>query len=112
MERKGVIDIMLTSSTEEKQECAICEKPIDEDKDDYEIIETFLEGNHEDMCYLHTNCRYDHDKKKEKALDKIETIQVYVRMLQDGDPENENPKKILDYIEKEVDDVIVQESGN
>jgi hypothetical protein len=31
---------------------------------------------------------------------KAEIISIYVRMLQDGDPENENPKEILDYIEQ------------
>lgn len=30
-------------------------------------------------------------------------ISIYVRILQEGDPENENPKKILDTIEKELE---------
>lgn len=31
---------------------------------------------------------------------KVEQIEAYVRLLQDGDPENENPKKILDQIDE------------
>ena len=34
-----------------------------------------------------------------KLQDEIGKIKAYIRILQDGDPENENPKKILDTIE-------------
>lgn len=30
---------------------------------------------------------------------KVEKIKSHVRLLQEGDPENEDPKKILDYID-------------
>ena len=35
-----------------------------------------------------------------QAFDKLGKIGIYVRILQEGDPENENPKKILDYIDE------------
>ena len=41
-------------------------------------------------------------RKVNHAIDKVEGVLIYIRMLQDGDPENENPKKILDYIESEL----------
>lgn len=44
-------------------ECGICEKVILEQSENYEIIETFLEGNHEDITYLHTECRYNQEQK-------------------------------------------------
>ena len=37
-----------------------------------------------------------------RAIDVLERISIYVRILQDGDPENENPQKILDYIDNEI----------
>lgn len=40
--------------------------------------------------------------ESEKAIEVLGKIEIYVRMLQDGDPENEKPFEILDYIEKEV----------
>lgn len=41
-------------------------------------------------------------RKVNHVIDKVESVLIYIRMLQDGDPENENPKKILDYIENEL----------
>lgn len=38
--------------------------------------------------------------KLNKMSQKLDSIESYVRILQDGDPENENPKKILDYIDE------------
>ncbi len=38
----------------------------------------------------------------QRALEILGKIEIYVRLLQDGDPENEKPKEILDYIEKEI----------
>lgn len=39
-------------------------------------------------------------KKTEFLGNKIEQAYVYVRMLMDGDPENENPKEILEKLEE------------
>lgn len=41
-------------------------------------------------------------RKVNHVIDRVESILVYIRILQDGDPENENPKKILDWIESEL----------
>ena len=49
---------------DDQEECIICEKPIDEDKDTYELTEFYLEGNYEDVSYVHTDCRYKEDQKK------------------------------------------------
>ncbi len=38
----------------------------------------------------------------QKALEILGKIEIYVRLLQDGDPENEKPKEILDFVEKEI----------
>lgn len=43
--------------------------------------------------------RIDNYPTLKSVLDKIS---IYVRLLQDGDPDNENPKKILDSIEKDL----------
>jgi hypothetical protein len=40
------------------------------------------------------------NKKIDFLQDKVDKIKVYVRLLQEGDPENENPKKILDFIDQ------------
>jgi len=45
----------------------------------------------------------DHEKVP-RYNDRLGKIQAYCRILQDGDPENENPKEILDKIEKILGD--------
>lgn len=51
----------------EEMECGICEMTISE-KGDYEVIETYLAGNFEDMVYVHTNCRYDQEQKMPEKI--------------------------------------------
>lgn len=41
-------------------------------------------------------------RKVNHAIERVEGVLVYIRMLQDGDPENEKPEKILDYIESQL----------
>lgn len=50
------------------EECGICEKPIDEELDDYEIIELYQNGGFEDYTYIHVDCRYKADKEKAHAV--------------------------------------------
>jgi hypothetical protein len=38
--------------------------------------------------------------ERDKYKNQLEQVQAYCRLLQEGDPENENPKKILDEIDK------------
>jgi hypothetical protein len=42
---------------------------------------------------------------------KVEGLLAYVRILQDGDPENEKPKEILDYIESSLSDTPSKEES-
>lgn len=48
----------------EPELCSICEKIVDEDKDDYEETTIYLEGNFEDFFLVHTECRYNQEQKK------------------------------------------------
>jgi hypothetical protein len=54
---------------EESELCTICEKKIDEDKDDYEETTIYLEGNFEDFFTVHTECRYN-EEQRAKQLEK------------------------------------------
>ena len=49
--------------TEEVKTCMLCKKPIDTQKDDYEILETFIEGKFEDKTYCHFQCSDIEDAK-------------------------------------------------
>ena len=63
----------MTPSTEclEENQCSICEKSIDEEKDNYETVETYLDGGFEDVFYVHTDCRYEKDKAKQDIIDRL-----------------------------------------
>lgn len=50
---------------------------------------------------------YDYPNLKSK----LQKIESYVNLLQDGDPENENPKKILDTITDVLENKIKVESN-
>jgi hypothetical protein len=40
-----------------------------------------------------------YENKIKEIKSKVNRVLNYTRILQEGDPDNENPKKILDYIE-------------
>lgn len=45
----------------------------------------------------------------QKVRKEAEGLLTYVRLLQDGDPENEDPKKILDYVESSLNKVLTKD---
>jgi len=82
-------------------------------KDDMHLIRATLsniENVDEDPYYIliHADTHKNQEERMSqiinglKALEILGKIEIYVRLLQDGDPENEKPEEILDYIEKEI----------
>lgn len=58
--------------------------------------------DNEDWREERTKLQQENNKLKQG----IEGNLCYIRLLQDGDPENEDSKKILDYLEKELQQLL------
>lgn len=66
----------MTKDNECREECCYCEKPIDESKDNYESIDTYLDGNYEDTVLMHTDCRYKKDKEKDDLINASKELKI------------------------------------
>lgn len=109
-----------TAESESVNCCEICNRPINEDKENYETIDTFIDGNYEDTVYVHTDCRYNKEQRPKLKIEKqIKDLEKRIRNWSNNSNAGQNAYSIvlrelemLRDVKKLLDGEVVEETGN